>query len=140
VAGSDVTIDLGIVFTGDGVDWPGSWKMGWSSRILGGRELRLPFRPFAENILPILPPPPTLAELAATPAFVVVLFLVGLNASLSLPTGDGLRRWLEGGAARDSDLVRAGMLSVFEEAEGERLDCSIVAAGISGDDSVRKPA
>jgi hypothetical protein len=73
-------------------------------------------------MLPILPPPPALAELAPTPSFVVILLLVGLNASLSLPTGDGLRRWLEGGAARDSDLVRAGMLPVCEEAECEELD------------------
>jgi hypothetical protein len=89
------------VFLGEGVFSPGSWNIAWSSktRTIGAgpaREVVLPLRPLPDNKLPRLPPPPPFVWLFAdsVSAGVVAVepFLDGLNASRSLPTGEGLRR------------------------------------------------
>ena len=92
--------------------------------------------------IPPLPPPPAptdFAESALVPTFDPELFLVGMKASLSLPTGDGLRRVEEGGAPRESDLVRVGMMTALDGSMDDGLYFSIGSAGIRGEDSVRKP-
>jgi hypothetical protein len=66
------------------------------------------------------------------------LLAVGPNASRRRPTGEGLRRAVEGGVART--FVCEGRLAVSEGVEVMLEDWVTGSEGIEGDERVRNPA
>jgi hypothetical protein len=114
---------------------------GCSSRTLDPRlELDPPFLPTPPNRLPRPPLDPDLADSLSPTIFGDVARRVGANASLSLPTGDGLRFCSEGAprvlACLGASVSSFGEGSVVVQRE---VEDSTVWEDIKGDEVVRYP-